>query len=70
MAAKTDNIENPEVEPQMKAASKRGQVVSGSVPADLYERLEEYRWPARKTVKDVLVEALEAFLDTQDKNKK
>jgi len=39
--------------------------VTGSVPPELKEALEDYRWSQRKTLSEVIREAVETFIESK-----
>lgn len=57
MAANTDTAQVAE----NKGRRVRGRTVAATIPADLYEKLEDYRWANRLNVAQVVTAALEQY---------
>lgn len=45
-----------------KGKRTRGRTVAATIPADLFETLEDYRWANRLNVAQVVASALEQYL--------
>jgi len=61
-------IENPETVPAAETAApvvdpkRKGQQVSATVPAEYFDGLEDHRWTARKTMPQIVREALDDYV--------